>query len=244
MELPPKEVHVWWSRTEEWIPNEVRNPALALLNAEERARHQRFYFDRDRDVFLAAHALKRALLSRYLGCAPDELTFEVGEYGRPELTGPGGLRFNLTHTRGLVACVVHDERDCGVDAEWRGRTPDLPALTKRCFVPEEIEGIDAQADPLRRFFELWTLKESYIKARGMGMALPLQGFWFTGPGSPHEGFGARSDVEAAPKAWCFELHEPTPEHQLAVALHVDDGSAEPGGILWRPLSPTGLDLGA
>jgi 4'-phosphopantetheinyl transferase len=220
----------------------VRGPALALLSAEEKARYGRFYFDRDREVFMAAHALKRSLLSRYLSCGPDELSFEVGEYGRPELRGSTGLRFNLTHTQGLVACVIHDERDCGVDAEWRGRTPNLPALTKRCFVPAEAEGIDAQPDPLRRFFELWTLKESYIKARGMGMTLPLRGFWFTGEGSPALGFGARSDVETSPGAWRFELFEPTEEHQVAVALWVGERDAGANAIRCRPFSPSSLGL--
>ena len=237
MTLPPDEVHVHYCEPDRWTEDEAKARGLSWLNPEERARYARFHFDADREIFLAAHALKRQVLAHYLGEEPASFAFDVGEYGRPELQGSPALRFNLTHTRGLVACVIHDARPCGVDVEWRGRTPELPRLVKRCFVADEANGIDSHPDPLRRFFELWTLKEAYIKARGMGMALPLHGFWFREKPSLEEGFGAREDVELTPEAWQFEMHETTAGHQLAVAVRA--GVGEEVRILWNHTIPHG-----
>src|SRR5262245_60905547 len=154
-----------------------------LLTDEERERGDRYVFERNRDEHVAAHALVRLALSRFAaGVDPRDWRFVVGERGKPEIAAPASpLRFNLSHTDGLVACVVAEGVDVGVDVENTARRSDTVAIADRYFAPAEVAALrslpaGAQRD---RFYEYWTLKESYMKARGLGLALPLGKFWFT-----------------------------------------------------------------
>ena len=91
-----------------------------MLDENERRRADRFHFAVDREAFTAAHALTRAMLSELTGKPSTAWRFVEGKYGRPEVAtscATGGLRFNLTHTRGLVACAVA-YRAVGVDVEF------------------------------------------------------------------------------------------------------------------------------
>jgi 4'-phosphopantetheinyl transferase len=220
---------VWWAD-----PDEVGEGALLhLLSDDERARHDRFHFAPDRHVYAVAHALKRCGLSRFAPFAPSAWRFEENPYGRPEVA-PGlvdrPLRFNLSHTRGLVALAVTDSRDVGVDVEHRyPRSFDL-GVAESFFAPSEVAALFAlPADRQReRFFTYWTLKEAYIKARGMGLALPLDQFAFdlTGPdGEPRIRFEPALTDDA--NTWTFRLFLPAPDRPLAVAVRGATGERVP-----------------
>ena len=122
------EVHVWLLQPEKVVDAAVLAAYADSLSGAEHARQQRFHFEHDRKLFLVAHGMLRSVLSRYVAVAPSQWQFSSGRYGRPAISGPDGLpalRFNLSHTRGLVACAVSLEFDCGVDVE-RLRTPRNP----------------------------------------------------------------------------------------------------------------------
>lgn len=179
--LSRDEVHVWCARTDDATDPATLDRLLALLDAEERRRHGRFLFDQHRHLYLVAHGLVRTTLSRYLDVAPQGWRFEFNNYGRPEIAGapPGpALRFNLSHTRGMAVCAVSWERDLGVDVEDVERKNLTAAIADRYFSPSEVRDLRARpADEQQRgFFDYWTLKEAYIKARGMGLSLPLDKF--------------------------------------------------------------------
>jgi 4'-phosphopantetheinyl transferase len=151
--------------------------SLALLTVDERAQHQRFIPPGKRHEFLVARVLTRTVLSRELGCAPMDVHFTKNQWGRPDVAG---LHFNLTHTDGLVAMLVSREHEVGCDTELLSRAPKLLALGSNVFAPKELGDLAALPEDERaqRAVTLWTLKESYIKARGMGLALALDGFAF------------------------------------------------------------------
>ncbi len=157
---------------------------LEVLSADERARYARFHFDADRHTFLVAHALVRVALGEIARCAPQALEFSVGEHGRPEIAAPASalhVRFNLSHTRGHVACAFTRSVDIGVDIEQIERKVELGAVAERVFSEAELRGLRALdlAAQRVRFFELWTLKEAYIKAIGKGFAAPLKAITFS-----------------------------------------------------------------
>ena len=151
---------------------------LSLLTPEEHAQHQRFIPPGKRHEYLVARVLARTVLGEKLGVPPASLRFTTNQWGRPELESP--LHFNLTHTEGLVALFVSDEHEVGVDTERLARAPTLLRLAPNVFAPKELADLAAlpEADRPQRAVTLWTLKESYIKARGMGLALALDGFAF------------------------------------------------------------------
>jgi 4'-phosphopantetheinyl transferase len=218
-----------------WLafPEAITDPALlatyeALMNPEERCKQRRLHFERDRHCSLVTRALVRTTLSRYAGVPPESWVFKVNDYGRPDLA-PGqceaDLRFNLSHTHGLVACAVTLGREVGVDVENVQRPGETVTIADRYFSPTEVRALRALPDAMRRdrFFEYWTLKEAYIKARGMGLALPLDQFSFLLDGRATIGIAFSGGIADDPAAWQFELFRPTPAHRLAVAVRRGSG---------------------
>lgn len=195
----------------------------SLLTPEELARAARFFRDVDRERFVVARATARLQLSRFGGLPPRDWRFEMNRHGRPEVSNlPAGapiLRFNISHTNGLVAVVLAGDREVGVDVEWvnRGLTHDVAG---RFFAPREVADLRTRPaeDQPRVFFDYWTLKEAYIKARGLGLALPLQHFAFvlTPPQPPSITFDEALPDD--PASWQFAQGWPTPDHRLGLAI--------------------------
>ncbi|HVB39222.1 MAG TPA: 4'-phosphopantetheinyl transferase superfamily protein [Vicinamibacterales bacterium] len=226
--LEGDEVHVWCLRQGAPIAPGVHATCDALLSAAERARRDRFVFERHRHQFLLAHALVRATLSRYTGVDPARWTFVENEYGRPEIASPAvalPLRFNLSHTDGLMACAVTLARDVGVDVEEVTRRAAGLDIAERYFAAAETAALVAVPEPDRHraFFDYWTLKEAYIKARGMGLALPLRAFAFHLAPSAAPAITFAPELDDDPAAWQFRLFQPTTTHRLALAVRESPG---------------------
>ena len=195
-----------------------------MLDEDERRRADRFHFPADREAFTAAHALTRAMLSEVTGMPSTAWRFVEGKYGRPEVASScatGGLRFNISHTRGLVACAVAYQA-VGVDVESADHMPDL-GIADTVFAPEEALVLKSAPPALQRvlFFRLWTLKEAFIKATGEGLRRPLRSFSFTLDPvrirfHPERTSSPQSDDAAK---WQFAEYRPSPHQHLAVAVH-------------------------
>jgi 4'-phosphopantetheinyl transferase len=210
------EVHIWYVFSE-CAPD----PAWeALLSAEEKARLERFLLTKDRHQHAIARALIRTTLSRYADVPPEKWRFTTNRFGRPEIATPdvGPLRFNLSHTKGLVACIVGWDREIGIDVEFIGRPTRYVELAQRFFAPSEAAVVAALPGEQQReaFFDFWTLKESYIKARGMGLALPLGDFAFQ-LGEPTT-IAFTGSIADNPEGWRFERLQPSALHKLAAAM--------------------------
>jgi 4'-phosphopantetheinyl transferase len=171
---------LWWVRPETFQAAPV---ALALLDADEQARHQRYIPPAKQHEYLVTRVLLKTVLGKALGISPETVKFTCNQWGRPELSDlslPCPIRFNASHTDGLVVCLVSDEHEVGVDTELLSRAPALLALASNVFAPQELGDLELlpSEEQATRAVTLWTLKESYIKARGMGLALALDGFAF------------------------------------------------------------------
>jgi 4'-phosphopantetheinyl transferase len=214
------DVHVWLTRPET-VADDVLESYVPLMTRDEAERWQRFRFERDKRLHLVARALVRTTLSRYEDVAPGAWRFEAGEHGRPSIRVPNSLLFfNLTHTAGLVAVAVATEPEVGLDVEGVSPERVSPELCKRVFSPDEVSELNrlpASEQP-GRFFDLWTLKESYIKARGLGLAVPLRSFGFHLPPGEAPSIRIAADLRDDPSTWAFQQWAPTSEHALAVAL--------------------------
>jgi len=214
-------VHVWCRATGAGDLDDAHDADLRHLSADERARCARFIFARDRRDFAAAHALLRDRLSHYGGVDPAAWTFDAAPGGKPFIvsaTGEPALAFNLSHTRGFVACAIAGAGDLGIDVESIDRAADGRAIAERYFSASECDGLDAceTRDRAVRFIELWTLKEAYVKAIGRGLSHPLDAFAFTFEGDRGLRFHAPEDAQAS--AWTFALFAPSPQYRMAVAL--------------------------
>lgn len=218
----PGVVDVWYTFVDDAAPPPPEACA-ALLSGDERERRAHFVFEKDRRLFLAARVLVRTVLSRYAAVDPADWRFAPGSHGRPHIAAPAlahGLHFNLSHARGLVACAVSAAHPAvGVDVERLDRAVDPLGLAGRYFAPSEVEALRAcpAADRIPLFFTYWTLKESYIKARGLGLSLPLDGFAFAVRGGA---IAVRFEEVVGDDAarWRFAVFEAGSDHLLALGV--------------------------
>jgi 4'-phosphopantetheinyl transferase len=171
-------LHLWCAYPDDLLDEKSAQGCEALLDAEERARWQRFRAEQKRREFLATHALARKVLSYYRSVAPQNWRFTANAYGKPALEPDCGLRFNLSNSPRLAVCLVADAPvEVGVDVEAITRAEQIAEVARKVFSAAEREQLEAMsaAERLDRCLSLWTLKEAYVKARGMGLgsALPL-----------------------------------------------------------------------
>jgi 4'-phosphopantetheinyl transferase len=221
------EAHLWVAR-----PFDIREPDLlaaydALMTAEERDKVSRFRFEKDRHTSIVTRALVRTTLSRYADVAPSDWRFVFNQYGRPEIDEPRearGLRFNLSHTDGLTVCLVGRDREVGVDVEDRTRGGSLLEVADRFFSPLEVKALRALPleEQMDRFFLYWTLKESYIKARGMGLSLSLSAFSFE-LDPPGHGIRILFDpgFDDEPRRWRFSALSYGRRHAIAAGVETN-----------------------
>jgi 4'-phosphopantetheinyl transferase len=214
----PGEVRIWRLAVDA-LPEATLTRWIEFLDNSERGRAERFHFRTDRDHYIAAHALTRAMLSAFTGKPPADLRFLKGRGEKPEIALDAGippLRFNLSHTPGLVACAVAWRDDVGLDVEALNRPHVDASLADSYFAPAEKEQISSAPTKRKRelFLRLWTLKEAYLKATGEGLARPLHSFAFTFD-------PIRIAFETStenPEDWQFAQLHPTGDHVMAVAL--------------------------
>ncbi len=216
-----QQAHVWFVEPDTVADDETLAYCASLLDEQETARLARFHGEADRHVYLVSHAMLRSVLSLHGPLPPEQWRFSPGEHGRPEIIPEQypGLRFNLSHTPGLAACVVTRERDCGIDVERLRRRGNPEGVARRMFSPPEIlELRQRKGDAFKDYFyEHWVLREAWVKARGIGISFPTRLIHFkTGDTGVSADFDASLGVEA--KEWQFELFRPTGEHVAAVAL--------------------------
>lgn len=172
----------------------------------------------------------RSVLSLYADVEPGRWIFRANRYGKPEIQesmNDSGIRFNLSHTDDLIVCGVVLKHDIGVDVENIERQSKTIEIAKRFFSPEESADIEnlGEKEGKRRFFSYWTLKESYIKACGMGLALPLNRFAFRLGKNDAIRISFASDLNDDPEKWQFKLFDPTPIHTTAVSVERPPGES-------------------
>jgi 4'-phosphopantetheinyl transferase len=206
-------------------PRETTEGEVAVLEQifceEERVR--RYARADDRHDHIVARSLLRLGLSFCFKVDPAEWRFDRDERQKPFVVSPAGLpsfQFSLSHTRDLVALLIARAPQAGLDVEYLQRTNDLPLVAKRVCDAEELRSLDQlDGDEWRnRFFQLWTLKEAYSKARGAGLSLPFEDIAFKI--DSHGGISAHfaAELNDDPSAWKFWLRQPTASHIMAVAV--------------------------
>lgn len=148
-----------------------------LLSPEESERADRYRFRRDRHRYIARHGILRWLLARYLGDKPEALRFTVNAYGKPAIA-ERAIDFNLSHSHGMALFAFSRDIAVGCDIEFHDLRFLAENIPERFFSQAEMNVLRActASEKIRAFFDCWTRKEAYIKARGVGLSLPLDSF--------------------------------------------------------------------
>jgi 4'-phosphopantetheinyl transferase len=175
---PDNEVHVWCTKL-----NRLARPLEALrqvLSEDELQRAAKFHFRRDCDRFVAARGLLRMLLQCYTGVDAAALRFCYNEFGKPALTsGRNDVRFNISHSHDAAALfAIAKGSNVGVDIERIRPRFANEQIAEQFFSESEVRALRALPAELQPegFFNCWTRKAAYIKARGDGLSLPLRDF--------------------------------------------------------------------
>lgn len=178
----PAEVDVWRASLD--VSPSVAARLARPLAPEERARAQRFRNGADQRRFTVARGVLRALIASYVAVPAGALRLSAGIHGKPQLVPPTvdaphpDITFNVSHSGELALYAIARGREVGIDLERMDATTDIEALARRFFSDAERSCFDAVEDERRTaaFFRIWTAKEAYLKARGLGLSLPLCSF--------------------------------------------------------------------
>lgn len=238
LKLTKNEIHLWSTRPQDLLKESEKDTDSYLLTArykalltdDETIKQQRYKFENDRHDALITRAFIRDLLSYYAEVDPSDWRFDKGEKDKPEIVNPPlPLRFNISHTKDLIICAVTLTDDIGCDVENTTRTNDVLSIADRYFSPSEADELFSlpKEKQRHRFFDYWTLKESYIKAWGLGLSIPLKDFSFTIKSTGDN--EANGDITLAfaqhrvdtPQVWRSWLFYPNDEHRVAVSLRAN-----------------------
>ena len=222
LRLGPGEVHVWLAWADRFADPALEPRLASIMTPDERTKQQRFIRPADRLLQLLARALGRLRLPSSAGVRPADWRFDAGRYGKPFLVGPTvGLQvaFNLSHTAGLVAAAFTTGADVGVDVERLARRTAAMDVARRFFARTEVAALERVPDAGREetFFAFWPLKEAYLKARGLGLSVPLGAFAFDLAAEPPR-VSFEPPLDDRPERWQFARRAPGPLHRLAVAV--------------------------
>ncbi|MEY2502867.1 MAG: 4-phosphopantetheinyl transferase [Verrucomicrobiota bacterium] len=216
-------VHVWQVNLREFADHE--DQFRATLSLDEQKRAARFRFKGGSTDFIVARGTLRFLLSEYLGGDPSQIHLCYNAYGKPALSNSLEilpLRFNASHSDGLALFAFARHCRVGVDIERVRADVAVQEIAERFFAPAEVAALRKLSAHLRTvaFFACWTRKEAFVKARGLGLSLPLDQFVVSmAPGQKSALLSAADDLQAARHWTLCDLH---PASGYLAALAVED----------------------
>ena len=219
--LGDDEIHVWRATLDQ-TPSQIQG-FLHNLAADEQAKAERFYFERDREHFIAARGVLRAILGGYLNRAPESLSFCYSSHGKPALAGESDgepIRFNVSHSYGVALYAITRGREVGIDLERIRFDLAVAEIAERFFSRREVAMLRTLPTEEQReaFFRSWTRKEACLKVRGEGLSLPLDQIdVLLAPGEPAAILGTRPDPSEAFR-WSLQELATAPGYVAALAV--------------------------
>ena len=217
------QVDLWLLPVDE-LTNILREEYDSILSSKERDFSKQIIIQDEKDLYVSARALLRTLLYRYTNLPTLEWHFEKNSFGRPYITHPQqhrNIRFNISHTSGLVACSISTSHEVGVDIESILQNRNFHKISRDFFSEQEANSLNSipPHEVKHLFYTYWTLKEAYLKARGIGLSLPLSSFWFELSMFPRIFFS--SECKDTSKNWRFISKSITNKHLLALAIRTN-----------------------
>jgi len=199
-----------------------------ILNLEERRRTTIFVFEKDRKTFQFGRLLLRNVLSLYSSISPKRLQFTRNPYGKPKIANENSLlSFNISHTNHLICCAVVPKLPIGVDVERFRNIDNLIDIANYSFSPYEIRDIlnaVSIQEKQKLFFAYWTLREAYLKGRGIGFSDSSEIFSFLrcGPNQKYLQLSINPSLIDSQYAWRFITYELNKyEHMMSIAVKCD-----------------------
>jgi len=222
-EITREELHLWLARLD--LPDQTVTLLYQTLSPDEQERARKLRFEEDKRRFVVARGALRAILGSYTGLPPAQVEFAYSPAGKPELAPEAGgtsasLSFNLSHSGEIALYAICRDRRVGIDIEMLRPRMAEEHIAERFFSPQEVDALRSMPpeDQVRAFFRCWTRKEAYVKARGEGLAIPLDPFVVTlRPNEPAALLDAGDENEQAVH-WFLHAINVAPGYEAAVAV--------------------------
>jgi 4'-phosphopantetheinyl transferase len=166
-----RDVHVWCINLNQDI--NFISVLSQFLSESEQQRAAKFIFPIHRDRWTIARGYLRHILSQYLNSTPEQIVFDYGAQGKPQIAG-SEIQFNLSHSHDRAVYGISSTCSIGIDVEYMRELPYLQ-LVDRFFSPAEATIFHSlpPSEHQAAFFHAWTQKEAYLKADGTGLTTPL-----------------------------------------------------------------------
>jgi 4'-phosphopantetheinyl transferase len=226
LSLSSRNVDVWIAALD--APSNSVKEFMELLSDDEIRKADRFYFDRDKRRFIVCHGLLRTILGRYyLDIEPHRLEFCRGSRGKPYLAenvNDSKIRFNQSHSNGLVVFAFAKDHQVGIDVEYMRYIADAQRIVEGTFSKTEIAAFNELLDQEKQeaFYNCWTRKEAFLKALGEGLYFPLDEFDVSlAPGEPARLLSITGRSNEA-LHWSLKSFMPDAAYKAAVAVRCDD----------------------
>lgn len=224
--LADNEVHVWHANPSNFTDIDSINYFTDLLTSEELNRKNKFYFSDHQHHYLVTRALIRIVLSKYIShIRPEEWRFSANAYGKPYISNnrlQDALTFNVSHTHGAIVLALVKNTEVGIDIENKNRKTNINSIYQNAFSNDEILMLDNTPLNMKNelFFKLWTLKEAYVKARGLGLSLSFNQFSFSFPSNGRIFISFNVLIDDQPDNWQFVEYAISPEYCLSLAVRL------------------------
>ncbi len=229
--LEADHIHLWLTFSDEIRDCRLLASYRSLLSKQEQDRQQRFHFVEDQHRYLITRAMLRAVLSHYSCVKPQNWLFRKNAHGRPEVANTcacsKSISFSISHTAGLILCGIARKHPLGVDTE------NIKCVSAHLGVATLFSRVEAAAlaelpqhKQPERLLQLWTLKESYIKAQGRGLTIPLDKFSFHFQRECIIVPSFDRALEDSPRNWQFWLLGTSVDHVAAVCAYRTAGARQ------------------
>jgi 4'-phosphopantetheinyl transferase len=212
LRIGDREVHVWTIRLE--TSARARAEFLSTLSASERARLEALRGEELSGRYALFHGALRALLEGYTGEPAAQIVLRRDGNGKPRLSGPTRLKFNMSDSGGIAVYAFALDCAVGVDVEAIRPLRDdrLRAIARVAFCAAETAELWSlpPGERLPAFYRGWTRKEAYVKAVGEGLSMPLDRVRVSLRADEAARIVELLPGEDAPPAWTLHHLEPAP----------------------------------
>ena len=188
------------------------------LSVEEKRQAKKYYTRYLTDQYIISHGILRCILGYYTKQHPKDIEFIHNKYGKPFLKN-NNIQFNMSHSHDIVSYIVALNYKVGIDIELQDDNLDVQELSNLVFTPTECEFFTALETKAKFefFYNLWTKKESLIKANGQGLSYPINTIEAMTLSSGEKIFLDNEDNTFTQVWYCFPL-EVAPNYSGVVAI--------------------------